>query len=553
MPQNIAAFQSSAQPPQVSAELPDYVTLPDLGDQALSELNPLGYYLGTSNDIEGSLTNLPPTEGQESYRVLPTLRNWTDDGVVRSDLVDNMLVVPESREAHAKAIVDLVVAEMYAGIDLDYRGINPDLSDEYTDFVQQLADELHANGKRLTVHVEAPTQVSEDRWETGAYDWVALGHAADGVKFPAIQDPAAYALGGQMEDLLWWAVGKVERYKLQPVFTARSVENAGGVLAERTYRDALAELSKVAVKEGNDCLVPGDQVTVSLETVGVQFDPATGRYWFSYVDEASGEERKVWLEDASSLSRKLDLLSRFNLGGVAVRALWDEGNDPRVWDLVREYQASAQAAVAPVDSSFSVVWSVEDTAGGQVSEQTTGMDQRDYTWTAPEQPGEYQIGVSIVANDGQTVAGAERVAFVVDEPTPTPTLTPTPTPIPTATPTPDTFSDAITHSDSHTQADGKACRHPLPPPIKSTSRAGQATHRPTPILAMASRPTWCTTARRAPSWTRPRTWALAGSSSRWNGSTLKQARAPTSGAPWTRSLARPTPRASRSCGAWSTP
>jgi hypothetical protein len=64
------------------------------------------------------------------------------------------------------------------------------------------------------------------------------------------------------------------------------------------------------------------------------------------------------------------------------------------------------------------------------------MDQPFYTWTAPEQPGEYEIGVSVMANDGQTVAGAQKVAFLVAEPTPTPSPTPSPTPVPTMTPTP---------------------------------------------------------------------------------------------------------------------
>ncbi len=433
LPETVAVAQCGRRPPQVSAELPDYVALPKAGEQALAELNPLGYYLGPDNGVTGSLPQLPDMTGQESYRILPTVRNWTDDGVVRSDLVDNMLVLPEFREAHVQAIVDLVVREMYNGVDLDYRGINPDLRDAYTAFVQRLADELHARGKRLTLHVEAPVQIAEDRWETGAYDWAALGRVVDGFKFPAIQDPAAYGPGGQMEALLWWAVGKVERYKLQPVFTARSVENAGGVLVERTYRDALAELSKLVVQAGGDLLIPGEEVTVNLDTTGVEFDQATGRYRFTYVDEASGQERTVWLEDASSLSRKLDLIGRFGLGGVAMRALWDDGNDPRIWDLVRDYQAAAQAAVGQVDSTFSVVWSVADATGGPIAETTTGLDQRSFTWQA-DKPGSYELSASIVANDGQTVAGANRVAFTVAEPTPTPT--PTPTPIPTETPTP---------------------------------------------------------------------------------------------------------------------
>jgi cell division septation protein DedD len=198
----------------------------------------------------------------------------------------------------------------------------------------------------------------------------------------------------------------------------------------------LAELSDLAFKEGDDVLVPGERLTVELDTLGVQFDSATGRYWFSYVDEASGQERTIWLEDASSLSRKLELVSRFCAGGVSLRAMWDQGNDPRMWELARMYQASVRGAVAPVDSSFSVVWSVENAAAGHFSETTMGMDQRDFTWTAPDAPGKYEIAASILANDGQTIAGSRRVAVLVEEPTPTPTMTPTPTPIPTETPTP---------------------------------------------------------------------------------------------------------------------
>lgn len=477
VPQTLAAFQSTGHPPQVSAELPEYVSLPDLGGQALTELNPLGYYLGPENDVTGQLPSLPAPEGQESYRVLPTLRNWTDDGVVRSDLVDNMLVLPENQAAHVQAIIDLVVREMYAGIDLDYRGINRDLRADYTAFVQQLAEGLRANGKRLTIHVEAPVQIAEDRWETGAYDWKALGRIVDGFKFPAIQDPAAYALGGQMEALLWWAVGQVERYKLQPMFTARSVENSGGVLMERTYRDALAELSKVALRQGDEMLVPGEEITVGLDTAGVQLDPATGRYWFTYVDQASGQQRTVHLEDASSLSRKLELLSRFSLGGVTVRALWDEGNDPRIWELVREYQSSAQAAVSPVDSKFAVVWSVEGQAG-YLQEQTAGLEQKDYTWSAPDQPGEYEIGAAIVANDGQTVAGSSRVAVLVEEPTPTPTPTPSPTPQPTDTPVPTPTATP----------EPTATPRPAPKPAASSSSSSSSSSSPPAASSSAPNP-----------------------------------------------------------------
>jgi len=149
-----------------------------------------------------------------------------------------------------------------------------------------------------------------------------------------------------METLLNWAVGDVERYKLRPELTAHSLEKAGGTLVERAYSDALAELSQVVVKQGGkELLIPGDQVTVGIETPGISLDAVTGCYTFTYHDDASGQDRQVWLEDANSFAQKLSLARRYNLGGVAVRDLWDQGNDPRLWDLVQEYRRQMASGV----------------------------------------------------------------------------------------------------------------------------------------------------------------------------------------------------------------
>ena len=98
LPRAVVALQDTGQAAQVSAELPDYVSLPEQGAQALAELNPVGYTLGGENNIVGTLPTLPTLAGGESYRIVPVLRNWTEDGVVRNDWLDNMLAIPESQK-----------------------------------------------------------------------------------------------------------------------------------------------------------------------------------------------------------------------------------------------------------------------------------------------------------------------------------------------------------------------------------------------------------------------------------------------------------------------
>jgi hypothetical protein len=472
LPSSVAVMQTRAQSPVVSAELPDYTSLPDQGLQALAELNPVGLYLSSDYGLEGDVPQILETGGAEAYRILPTIRNWTLDGVVRNDLVDNMLVMPEHQQKNAQMIADLVTREAFAGADLDYRGINPALRTDYVEFVKLLADLLHASGKRLTVHVEAPVQIAEDRWDTGAYDWRGLGRVADALKFPVPTDPAACAPGGQLEALLWWAAGEVNRYTLQPIFSATSLENQGGVFVHHTYQDALSLLSRVMVRdlEAEGTLLKGDAVTVELMGGNVQFDPAIGTYWFTYLDQTSGQERKVWLTDAGSMAHRLALASRYNLGGVALESLWDQENDPRLWGLVSDWQTLAGGeSPVPGDNQFSVVWHVQTAAGAGVSEQIMGLDQRSYTWTASD-PGDFKIVAEIAANDGQVRAVGTPVALVVLEPTATPTPlptatataaateTPTPTPVPpTATPKPTAKPAA------------KATSPPAPPPVQGTS------------------------------------------------------------------------------------
>ena len=92
------------------------------------------------------------------------------------------------------------------------------------------------------MRVEPAAQVAEDRFDTGAYDWQAIGLIADTVKIPAPVDPRAYVPGGQFDALLRYAVGKIDRFKLRVLFSGQSMEQAGNYLLPKTFDDALQPL-----------------------------------------------------------------------------------------------------------------------------------------------------------------------------------------------------------------------------------------------------------------------------------------------------------------------
>ena len=434
LPDSVVVMQTKPLQPSVSADLELASPLPGQALDTVVEINSQGLYLDANGAIRGDPGQLLQPDQTATYMVLPTLRNWEEGGVVRSDLIDNMLVNTSAREEHIKSVVELVVRSAYPGIDIDYRGINADLKDDYSQFISDLAEALHENGKQLSVRLSLPAQVSADTWDTGVYDWVAIGAVADSVKVPVPDDPKAYLPGGLMDAMLQWAVGQVSRYKIQLLISTRSIEqNADGTRETLPYAEALAPFSQVSVEGGNTVVNPGQQVTFNLaslqQSTGIQFDSASGTYWFAFVDP-DGQQHTVWIESAASIARKLQYVADYNLRGVAVQNLLNENNDAQVWEVIRKF---LNLVIPPVENQFAVVWTVQGSEGNVLDQAETDLTNPRYEWTAPEQGGEYLIAAAI-SSDGSAASSARGSLSVLVA---TPTPIPTPTPMPTATPTPE--------------------------------------------------------------------------------------------------------------------
>jgi hypothetical protein len=449
VPEGVAVMQTSPLVPSVSAPLEAGSVLPAEAREVLVEVEAESLPV-QSDGIDGNPSVAAagglleqPGEGT-SYIVLPTLKNELE-GTIRSDLVNNILVSEDLRRSHINDIVELVIQNMYPGVNVDYQGMDASLRDSFTAFVVELADELHANHKLLAVTVQPPIQISEDRWDTGVYDWQAIGQAVDTFKLSAPASPDVYRSGGQIEALLDYAVNNVERYKIQFVLPSYSTDWVGDSYTPRSYAETLQLLGgSLVLAENREVFAPGEVVTVQLAgaSSSVSFDEQTGYYWFTYTDDKG--EHTVWLENATSMAHKLDLVSKHNLKGVSVQGLLSEGIDERMWEILRTYLKS----VTPeADTQFAVVWTVESAVGASLTQEVGSLTDPVFAWTAPVEGGEYSISAVISADGGET-AGTQggTVSFTVSEPTPTPT------PQPTATPTPGSTSSSSSSQPAPTPA-----------------------------------------------------------------------------------------------------
>lgn len=436
LPEAFTVAQSQSIAPYVTAVLSDDGQVSDTAtapveEDALVEINPQGLYIRDDGTITGAPDGANALSEGRSYSVMPTISNRID-GVNRSDIVGNIIINEELRDAHIKEIVDLAVQNLFSGVDIAYYGMEPELQQEYSAFIEELAAELHANDKLLTVQVDSPEQIAADRWETGGYDWQALGKAVDGFKVPAIANPEAYALEGQAEVLLRYTIGEVNRRKVQLMISTHSKDRQGGGFSSRPYDEALAVASAVARTDGQGDVEPGHSVTFHLANLapytGLRFNEAAQTHWFAYRAE-DGSEHTVWLEDGLSISHKLLMVSQYNLRGVAVQNLLEDGNDAQVWSTISQF--AKESLSSPTSKKYDVVWTVADTSGNEILRSVGSLSDQNFTsliWTAPLEAGQYIISAAISDDGGQTArANGEGVTLTVAAAaTPTPQPTPEP-------------------------------------------------------------------------------------------------------------------------------
>jgi len=377
----------------------------------LDEINPTGLLLGTDGNFVGDPDSLPQPGDGATYAVLPTLRNWAPGGTVNRGLLSDVLTMPEVQEAHVANIVQLCTARGFAGLDVDYRGVAPEEQDAYSGFISALADALHAQGLLLSVAVDPPTPTDGD-WDEGGYDWAALGAAADVLKAPFPQDPAAYVEGGTAQRLLDWATAQVPRHKLRMQVSSLSAERGSDEANHISLEQALAPFGEIVALDDVTRVEPGGQARFGLSGQLLSITPleTASTYRLEYETDA-GETHTVWLGTAANLLTKLRWAQRYHLGGVAVTDMLDPGNAAGIVDAVAAYADYRADAASPAGQPMEVVWTVASTAT-TVDQQSSPLTEPGYTWTVLATTGTYTVQATIAGFDHGSVP------VVVGEPEP---------------------------------------------------------------------------------------------------------------------------------------
>lgn len=391
----------------VAAELLPQQAMPEPILASLTEISAGTLTLVGTGDLQGEVTELPAGEFNSLVRV-------TNMGVVVDQASLAALLGDSTAQTNQiNALVNTAVSGGFAGINLDYQGVETAQTEAFTSYVMSLADALHAQNLTLAVTLATPLE-SGGQWDSAGQDWAAIGQVADIIYVTMPLDPVAYSDNSAATQLLNWATRLVDRTKMTILVHAGAVDRAGESFLELSNEEALANFGNLEFVSGSEEVEPGTAVELALsgDASPLEWDGASLTYRYSY--QVNDQTHDVWLGNPAALNSRLGLVERYRLRGAAVRGL---GTVTDGDGYATALAAFTGLSAPPETSGAAIVWTVVDESGSVLASESGS--ELTFAWAGEEAPGSYTIsaefalGEAVAALDSATVNVAEPV---VEEP-----------------------------------------------------------------------------------------------------------------------------------------
>ncbi|TGV31235.1 glycosyl hydrolase, partial [Mesorhizobium sp. M00.F.Ca.ET.186.01.1.1] len=194
-------------------------------------------------------------------------------------------------------------------------------------FVRELTPYLHQQG--LTVSIDVTIKSNAKTWSM-FLDRKALAEVVDYMAVMTYDEHwAASPKAGSVASLPWVEAG------LQGVL--EEVPNEKLLLGVPFYTRLWTEAKQAdgTVKVSSKALsMPRAQEWIAERKLTPVLDKASGQQYVEYRDPKDGNVYKMWLEDVSSMAKRMELVKKYDLAGVAS---WRRGFEvPEIWPTIEE-------------------------------------------------------------------------------------------------------------------------------------------------------------------------------------------------------------------------
>lgn len=250
---------------------------------------------------------------ENGYQVWPmfTNSNMSETSKMLSDY--------KSRENVINQIIKYIKQYNLDGINIDFEGMYEADKDNFSRLLIEIRPRLNEIGAVLSVDVTAPDGAPE--WSL-CYDRYTIGKVADYVMFMAYDQYGVSATKAGTTAGHNWVEANVKKFLGQEEVKAEKII-LGIPFYTRVWKEINGNVISSVVNIGNvNNLIPSNATKTWNEDLQ--------QYYVEY--KKGGVTYKIWVEDEKSIEAKLDLVSKYNLGGAAY---WEYDRATNsIWNLI---------------------------------------------------------------------------------------------------------------------------------------------------------------------------------------------------------------------------
>ena len=247
------------------------------------------------------------------YQVWPmfTNSNMSETSKMLSDY--------KSRETVINQIIKYIKQYNLDGINIDFEGMYETDKDNFSRLLIEIRPRLNEIGAVLSVDVTAPDGAPE--WSL-CYDRYTIGKVVDYVMFMAYDQYGVSATKAGTTAGHNWVEANVKKFLGQEEVKAEKII-LGIPFYTRVWKESNGNVTSSVVNIGNvNNVIPSNATKT--------WDEDLQQYYVEYT--RGGATYKIWVEDEKSIEAKLDLVSKYNLGGAAY---WEYDRATNsIWNLI---------------------------------------------------------------------------------------------------------------------------------------------------------------------------------------------------------------------------
>ncbi len=275
------------------------------------------------NDEEGNLRNIANPlyvtwAHEQGYQVWALVTNNFD-----KELTHQVLKSPSKRQKVIDQLLSFAALYEFDGINIDFENMYYEDRDLLTQFVRELTPLAHEQG--LTVSIDVTIKSTSRNWSM-IYDRKALAEVVDYVALMTYDEHwAASPVAGSVASLPWVEAGlKGVLEEVPPEKLLLGIPFYTRLWKEEMLPGGGSNVSSNAYSMGRI------REILEAQDVTLVWDHQAQQNYAEYTEDDI--VYKVWLEDEESIRRRVDLVDKYNLAGVAT---WRRGfEDPEIWDII---------------------------------------------------------------------------------------------------------------------------------------------------------------------------------------------------------------------------